>query len=82
MTASLPFPKKLLRFSYAYAAKRVSTYLSAVKSLSAYTFEHLLFIGGLTLIAYGVWLAWHPGGFIVGGWLAVRVALMTGGRTR
>ena len=38
--------------------------------------EHGLFFGGLTSVAYGCWLVYHPLGPLVGGGLAVWVSML------
>ena len=54
---------------------RVAVYVQAIRGISAYGFQHFPYLGGLAAIAYGCSLIYRPLGFIVGGWLAVKVAL-------
>lgn len=75
MTTSIPIPR-LFHFLNSHRRQRLTAFKSAAKGIASYTFEHLLFLGGLTLIAYGVWLCWHPAGFVVGGWLMLKVSFL------
>ena len=74
MTTSIPVPR-LFHLLNAQRRQRLTTYRNAFKSISAYSFEHFLFLGGLAAMAYGVWLWWHPAGFMAGGWFALKMAL-------
>lgn len=47
-----------------------------ISKISAYSFEHGLFLGGLAGIAYGAYQIYHPLGPILGGWFAVKVAML------
>ena len=72
---SIPIPK-LFHFLNAYRAQRLKTFLAACRNIRAYTFEHLMFLGGLAAIAYGAWMIWHPLGPVVGGWFALKVSFL------
>jgi hypothetical protein len=36
----------------------------------------LCFLAGLTLLAYGAWLAWHPAGFLTAGAALILVPVL------
>lgn len=56
--------------------ERLRLFRAAVSGIASYSFEHLMFLGGLTMIAYGAWMIYRPAGFIVGGWLMVKIAFL------
>ena len=55
---------------------RVKAFRESVRKVSSYSFEHLLFLGGLAAMAYGVSMVYRPAGVILGGWFALKVALL------
>ena len=56
--------------------ERLRIFRQKVSGIASYSFEHLMFLGGLAMIAYGAWLMYKPAGFIVGGWFMVKVAFL------
>lgn len=75
MTASIPIPK-LFHLLNAQRRQRLTILRDACKSVSAYTFEHFLFLGGLAAIAYGAWMIWHPLGPLIGGWFGLKLSFL------
>ena len=65
MTSSVPLPK-FFRLLNERRRARLEAFRSAAKGIASYSFEHVMFLGGLALVAYGAWLFWHPLGFVVG----------------
>ena len=49
-------------------------FIARAREFTPGTIEHLLFIGGLAVIAYGAWMVYKPAGFIIGGWFMVKLA--------
>ena len=47
-----------------------------MRKIAVFSVEHFLFLGGMGVSSYGVWLFYHPLGSIVGGMVMVRIALL------
>ena len=75
-TTTFPTLSRLALFAHAKIRERMTVLTRSIAKISAYTFEHLLFMGGLAAIAYGAWEVWRPLGPILGGWFMVRVAML------
>lgn len=76
MTPSLQIPRLAM-----FAREKWRRLDVQVREIAAYSFEHALFIGGHAGMAYGAWMIWHPLGPLVGGWFAVKIALIISSRT-
>lgn len=69
--------------NYKHTVHHVRTHLAklrtAVAPLPPLVFEKLFFFGGLGSISFGVWLAYKPLGFVVGGLIAFWLATLISG---
>ena len=55
---------------------KVVDFRKELSRIVPWTIEHALFVGGFACMAFGAWMVWHPLGPIVGGWFAVKIALL------
>src|SRR5690242_6370570 len=67
-----------LKSSFLDFRRRTSTYLTRLQPvfLAWSILCHLLYLAGIFAFTYGVWLAWHPAGFMIGGILVVLTAFV------
>lgn len=62
--------------------ERLASLHGAIRKIAPWTIEHLLFVGGLGLVAYGASLVYRPFGFILGGWFAMKLAILISAERR
>jgi hypothetical protein len=62
--------------------QRVQAFNYAVRRIVPWTIEHALYVGGHAAIAFGAWMIYHPLGPIIGGFCAIKIALLISAERR
>jgi len=74
--AQLPTVPALARLLLTNVQRKYQRFTIGLRKVATFSVAQLLLVGGCAATSYGFWLMWHPAGFIVGGWMAVKLSIL------